>query len=252
MADSQGGGARNDGDGRDRSIRGAAVADGTTGDGVAGEEVVPAPVRTRSERVVETVDPVAAPAETVRRQTAPAPPERLVGANVPRDQVRWPAVIAGLLAGLTALLMLGLLATAIGLTVTKGGLPAGTAQNTAVWGGIAAIIAFLIGGFVAARAAAVFTRSGGALNGVMVFLLAVPVILWLAGQGLGAILGWFGGIPGGLHVAAGATASGSDVRVTAWATLIGFAVGLLASGIGGALGARGRPDFRRANEELVP
>lgn len=174
-------------------------------------------------------------------------------ASAPRDLVRWGPVVAGFLSALTALLMLSLLGAAIGLTVLGGRVGTATTSGTVTWGAIAAIIAFLIGGFVAGRTAATVGRGAGAFNGAMVFLLAMPIILWLAGQGLGALLGSFGGVTGSLGVGFGRSAvqvAANGVRVTAWGALIAIAVGLVASAIGGALGGHGRADMpltRHAN-----
>jgi hypothetical protein len=92
-------------------------------------------------------------------------------------------------------------------------------------------------------------------------MLAVPLILWLAGQGLGTVLGSLGNLSGALASNAGVTqaaqgAAGQaqaaaqtvqpiDVaraaeaaRNTAWGTLVGSLLGLAASAFGGWLGTR--------------
>jgi len=99
----------------------------------------------------------------------------------------------------------------------------------------------------------------------MVFLLGLPILLWLAGQGLGAVLGTFSNIAGGLgassaqavNTAQGAaqqagsaaranpTAVGdaaSGLRNAAWATLLGSLLGLAASTLGGMVGAHTFPE----------
>ena len=230
---------------------GTVATDGVTEDG----RTTTASRRYR-ERVIEgatpTSVPVVPPGPNVNPQVVAPQPYPLVGANIPRDQVRWAAVLAGLVSAVTAFAMLALLSLAIGLTITPGGAPAGAAvRETGTWLGISAIIALLIGGFIAARSAAVFTRSAATLNGVMVFLVAVPIVLWLAGAGLGAAIGAFGPLGsfgGGLQFGPGAAQTAANgVRVSAWAALIGFTIGILASGIGGFLGARTGADFRDAN-----
>jgi MFS family permease len=109
-----------------------------------------------------------------------------------RDRVHWGPIVAGLLTALTTLLLLSLLGLAVGLTTVNAGTaaaqgapPPDAGRNSAIWAGLAGILAFLLGGYVAARTAALFSRGWGALNGALVFMLAVPLILWLAGQGLG-------------------------------------------------------------------
>lgn len=185
-----------------------------------------------------------------------------------RDRVRWGPILAGLLTAMTVLLLLSLLGLAIGLTsvnagaaATQGGPPPDTGRNSAIWAAISGILAFALGGYVAARTAALFNRGWGALNGALVFMLAVPLMLWLAGQGLGSVLGSLGNLSGALasnpnaaqaaqaaasqaqsatqNVQAGDIARAAEaVRNTAWGTLAGSLVALAASSVGGWLGTR--------------
>ena len=177
-----------------------------------------------------------------------------------RDRVRWGPIVAGLLTALTALLLLSLLGLALGLTTLnpgaaagQGGLPGDASRNAGIWAAIAGILSFLLGGFVAGKTAAVSGRGWGAFNGAMVFLLAVPITLWLAGQGLGALLGSVGNFVGGLDLggaadqarrAAGNVQPGDLARAAeqarngAWGALVGSLLGLGASALGGFLGAQ--------------
>jgi len=193
--------------------------------------------------------------EMVREREVP------VSSPLREDRVRWGPIIAGLLTALTALLLLGLLGLAVGLTTVnagtaaaQGGPPAGLGTGAAVWSGVSGIIAFLLGGYVAGRTASVFKRGWGALNGALVFMLAVPLTLWLASQGLGVALGTLGNLSGALASNPGAAQaaqsaaqnlSPADVaraaegaRNTAWGTLIGALLGLGASAVGGFTGSR--------------
>jgi len=181
--------------------------------------------------------------------------------TLPTDRVRWGPIWAGLLAAFFTLLVLSLLGLAIGAsTVNAGQAAQGTGnQNagsySAIWAGISAIIAFLIGGYVAGRTAAVHERGWAALNGALVFLLALPLLLWLASQGLGALIGNANHIAGGLGINLGQlsnTATGAaktitsaqaqqaadTARNTAWGTLIGLLLGGGAAALGGTLGMR--------------
>ena len=103
----------------------------------------------------------------------------------PRDRVRWGPIVAGLLVALAAFLLLSTLASAIGLA-TMGG-DAGPAIGIAT--AVIALVSFLIGGFVASRTAVVRGRDNGLLNGFLVWALSIPLVLLLAGMGLGAVLG---------------------------------------------------------------
>jgi hypothetical protein len=206
--------------------------------------------------------PVVRRVEEVRERTLPD------GFDLRSDRVHWGPIVAGLLTALTALLLLNLLGLAIGLTTinagtaaAQGGPPTDAGRNSAIWAGISGIVSFLLGGYVAGRTAALFNRNWGALNGALVFMLAVPLILWLAGQGLGTVLGSLGNLSGALASnpgvaqaaqgaagqaqAAAQTVQPIDVaraaeaaRNTAWGTLVGSLLGLAASAFGGWLGTR--------------
>lgn len=196
--------------------------------------------------------------------------------NLDRDRVRWGPIWAGLLTALTTLLLLSLLGLAVGLTAVdaeraarEGGVPLATGVGTAIWGALSAILAFLLGGFVAGRTAAIFNRRWGALNGALVFLLGVPVILYLAGTAIGGLLGTLGNYAAGLDIdpnqvraaaqgaanQAGQAAQNApaeqvgraaeNARNGAWGTLLGLLLGLGASALGGALGTRRDLDVDR-------
>jgi len=173
--------------------------------------------------------------------------------NLFRDRVRWGPVIGGLATAITSMLILSLLGLAIGLTTVNAGdasatgtLPNNTGPATAIWGAVSAIISFFLGGFVAGRTASVFSRGWGSLNGAMVFLICVPVMLWLAGQGLGTLMGTFSGYAGDManhaqntaQTPAQAAQTAEQIRNGAWGSLLAAIVGLIASALGGAAGTR--------------
>ena len=223
---------------------------------------------------LESRVPVARRVEEVRARDIPD------GFDVRRDRVHWGPIVAGLLTALTTLLMLSLLGLAIGLTTVnagtaaaQGGPPPDAGRNSAIWAGISGILSFLLGGYVAGRTAALFNRGWGALNGALVFMLAVPLILWLAGQGLGTVLGSLGALsgalasnPGAAQAALGAAGqaqaaaqnvqpidiarSAEAARNTAWGTLAGSLLGLAASGLGGWLGTR-KPAVSEETKRIV-
>src|ERR671935_93061 len=147
----------------------------------------------------ETAAPVMRQVEEVRERARPD------GFDLKRDRVHWGPIVAGLLTALTALLLLSLLGLAIGLTTVnagtaaaQGGPPAEAGRNSAIWAGISGILSFLLGGYVAARVAHMLDHKWSAFHGALVFMLALPIALWLAGQGLGALLGPVGNVASGL------------------------------------------------------
>jgi hypothetical protein len=196
----------------------------------------------------------------------------------PIDRVRWPAVFAGLVTVLSVLAVLTILGLAIGLAVVSPGNRASQfGLGAGIWGIITALIAFIIGGWLAARTAAVRGRANGVLNGAMVWAVTIPLLLyWLIG-GLGSLVQTTattaaqgataaattmrGGAaqpaaPGGqpaspaqniMERAKSATGqvSGQDVERTAtrastgaWGVFITLILGLIFACLGGWLGAR--------------
>jgi hypothetical protein len=203
------------------------------------------------------------------------------GFDLGRDRVHWGPIVAGLLTALTSLLLLSLLGLAVGLTTVnagtaaaQGGPPPDAGRNSAIWAAVSGVLSFLIGGYVAGRTAAIFRRNWGALNGALVFMLAVPLILWLASQGLGTVLGSLGSLAGALGSNPGATqatqsaaaqaqASAQSIqpvdvaraaegaRNAAWGTLLGSLLGLGASALGGFLGTRHPTATERTTRRVV-
>jgi len=207
---------------------------------------------------------------------------------VSNDRVRWGAILAGLFAALTTLVVLSVLGLAIGLSSYDAGDPLGNfGMGAGIWGIISALLAFLIGGWVAASTAGARGRNNGLLNGSMVWVVAIPLILYLLGSGLGSLVNTASVAATGVSavapaaaaaapaagtaaaqtpgaqataetagqgavdaVQATASALGDQVnpqnaeRVataagkTAWSTLAALLVGLIASALGGWLGAR--------------
>jgi len=165
------------------------------------------------------------------------------------------------------MLTLSLLGLAIGLTTinagtatAQGSVPADLGRNSALWAACAGMVAFLLGGYVAGRTAAMGDQGWSAFHGAMVFLVGVPLTLWLAGQGLGTILGSLGNVADALSSdlsqlrGSAADAQGAAGNVTpnqvaqaaerarngAWGTLLGVLLGLSCAALGGLLSTHHR------------
>jgi hypothetical protein len=189
--------------------------------------------------------------------------------NLTRDRIHWGPIWAGLLTAFATMLVLNLLGLATGLTTVNAGTaaaegapPADLGRNAALWAGLAGILAFLLGGYVASRASAVFNRGWGAMNGLMVAFLSVPLILFLASQGLGFVLGTLGSFAGAMNADPGTAANAAQsaanqaqaaaqntspvdvartaeaARNAAWGTLAGLLAAFGASALGGLMGTR--------------
>lgn len=148
------------------------------------------------------------------------------------DRVRWGPVIAGIFAAMATLATLTVLGLAIGLTAFD----AGDTNNlgpfglgAGIWGALSTLISFLVGGWLAARTAAVGGHSNGILNGAMVWFVAIPLLLYALGSGLSGLAKTAGSIAG-TAVQAGATAAGAAANNPG-------AQATAAAGVQGAAGA---------------
>ncbi|MBW3624919.1 MAG: hypothetical protein KY468_16075 [Armatimonadetes bacterium] len=203
--------------------------------------------------------------------------------NILKDRVHWSAIIAGLVAAITAQMLFSLLGIATGLTTINLNAAnpfevsaANFSQYMTIWSAVSALVAFFLGGWIAGRTAATFSRSWGALNGAMVFLLAVPLTLWLASSGIGALFGSLGNFASMLSIDPAqvreALSNASNMAVTGQAApnispealanaaavtrnaalgaLLAMVLGLIASALGGMLGTRRAVEVHPATGEI--
>jgi hypothetical protein len=151
-----------------------------------------------------------------KRQNAP-----LNTANVdvrPTDLVRWGPVLAGLFAALATLVTLSVLGLAVGLSAYDPNAPLSAfGIGAGIWGAITALISFLIGGWLAGRSAAFSGNTSGVLNGAMVWFVAVPLLIYMLGAGLGSLAGTAGAVAGTAAEVAGSAAANPAVQATAGA-----------------------------------
>jgi hypothetical protein len=192
----------------------------------------------------------------------------------PFDRVRWGPIWAGIFTALSTLAVLGVLGLAIGATVydrNDSGRAFGIGAG--IWGVLSYLIAFALGGWIAARSAIVAGSRNGLLNGSMVWAVAIPLMLFVLGGGLAAAVGAASNVASNPGITDNAGAGGSvidqaqtassrigantgtsnttveDVRRTsartAWWTLISLILGLAAAATGGYLGSHepGRRHF---------
>lgn len=115
------------------------------------------------------------------------------------DRLRWGPIVAGLFVALAVLAVLATLGAAIGFSsVDYGDEPRNFGIGAGIWGAISALIAFFVGGLVAARTAATpvtsIDRDGsirndnGLLQGAMVWAVAVPLSMYLAASTAGSMI----------------------------------------------------------------
>ncbi len=186
------------------------------------------------------------------RYEQPTAVEQNVNVVTPRDRVRWGPILAGLLSALTTFALLSILGAAIGATTLQAnGGPADANANhygtaAGIWGAVSALIAFFVGGYIAAKTAAVGGEGNGWINGAMVFLASLPLIIWLASQGAGNLFGALGTNLNDLRNIATNTYNDAAARQSAvdnaknglWWSLVSLLAGLVAAGLGGLVGHR--------------
>jgi hypothetical protein len=212
-------------------------------------------------------------------KTAPLTNTRDIELSVatPTDRVRWGSILAGLFTALSTGILLSLAALAFGLNQFD---PTSTARSFGLGAGIVGaviwLVAFGVGGYVAARTAAVVGRSNGIFNGLMVSLVGIPLLVWGLSSVVGGLLGTAGSVAGtaaqAIAPAAGQVAGDPAVqqqaqdagqqaqqlqqqaqqqlqqvdpeqvadtaRNTALGALLPLVLGVAAAGTGGALGVR--------------
>jgi len=114
-------------------------------------------------------------------------------ADVPmRDRIRWGPIIAGVVTAFAVLLFLTVLGIALGISALGGDDDPQTWGTAAgIYGGLSLLLAFFLGGWMAARAAATLSDSDGPLNGFITGAATLLLLLWLATTALTGALGFF-------------------------------------------------------------
>jgi hypothetical protein len=204
----------------------------------------------------KTVDELMATTRPLREVALPeAAPQSVTRTLVvmPVDRVRWAAVLTGLVVTLVTVALLSVLGLAIGFTTITPGDIAGTlGPGTGVWSAISILIALVVGGWAAARTAAVPGRANGALNGAMVWVATTLLVFALLGSGLATLAAVVGSIvTTGMQLAAPLTGQAAANApelfyagsIAAWAMLLALLVGLVAATLGGLIGARSVTDL---------
>lgn len=188
-----------------------------------------------------------------------------------KNRVQFGPIIAGVLTAITTMLILTVLGLAIGASALE---PRDAGESlgfgAAAWGIVSALIAFFLGGWVAAKTAAVAGTGSGLINGLMVGAAIIALVLWLTGTGVSAVLGTVGSNIGDIINVAqdegvstesaqqqtedaqqqaeeqveqiDPQAAFDTVRDAAWGTLAGLIVPLAAAAAGGVVGHNKRED----------
>lgn len=180
------------------------------------------------------------------------------------DRVRWGPILSGLVVALATQLILSALFGAIGAdTVAGSGRPrtisGDVASNVGIWSTIGLLVSLFTGGWVTARGCGPMNRSTALLNGAILWATTLALSAWLLASGVSGAFGLAtsaasnaAGVisnqvpPGGVNLPQGATQiNPTEARNIAdttarglWWFVFGSLLGLIASMIGSAAGAR--------------
>jgi len=174
------------------------------------------------------------------------------------SRLHWPSIVAGAFVALSLFVISVVLARACDVDVTfQTAQTNGALVGAIIWGGVAAIICFGVGAFVASLNASRSGISSGWLNGLMVWAVAVPILVYFLGAGIGPRLGQtavFGGGKGPMLASGqydGTTisqaqsnpAGGMYMRhplAASWFMLLSLGLGLLSAAGFGAMCSKDR------------
>jgi hypothetical protein len=166
-----------------------------------------------------------------------------------RDRIRWGPVWAGLVVAIATYLLLQLLLVAVGL-VDVGALD--TAD--AAWSAAAALVAFLLGGITAGATAMWNGVDDGLLHGVVMWAIGLVVLVAFSALSSGLALGAIDTT----EVFEGVTATdveealeGDDPQDAAGQALLGLTAALIASALGGVIGAKLWPQEREGGRVVM-
>ncbi|NDJ19776.1 hypothetical protein [Myxacorys almedinensis] len=178
------------------------------------------------------------------------------------DRVRWGPIISGLFVALVSQLILSALGAAIGATTIAGsGAPRTETPDVAnavgIWSIISLLISLFIGSWVMARACGPMNRSTALLNAAILWATTLALSAYLLASGVtgafGVIAANAGAVANQVIPEGGATVPNvtppnvtaqqardiaSNTATAGWSFVLGSLLGLVASLIGGAVGAR--------------
>lgn len=133
------------------------------------------------------------------------------------SRIAWGGVWSGLLVALGVVLVLTVLGLAIGISAAEMGPgeeanAGGLGFGAAVWSGLTLVIALFVGGLVSTSTGMVYDRANGVIQGVLVWVLAVLLLIYMAASGVSMLTGSvFGALGSATRGAASAASVGMDV-----------------------------------------
>jgi hypothetical protein len=154
------------------------------------------------------------------------------GADVARsDLISWSSIIAGVLAAFGLFVLFGAIALAAGLQADP---PKFGREVALIITGLFGVIAFVVGGFIAAWTADVDEPESAIMHGFLVWALFVVLLVALVAAGAGAALGTAGNIFSGAFTATDEKA----LTDAAWGSVFALALAVASTILGALLAAR--------------
>lgn len=167
-------------------------------------------------------------------------------------RVSWGGIFGGVLVALGVLLLLAALGLAVGISAAQPGesAPGALGAGAGIWAAASLLIALFVAGMVSTRIGAIFDRTTGVFEGLLVWVVSLLLIAYLAGSGVGMLAGGAFDLVGGTGEVAGqlveqarekAQQMKPEATRAAWLTFGALLVSLLAAVLG-AMAGRRRPD----------
>jgi hypothetical protein len=129
--------------------------------------------------------------------------------------VSWGGIWGGVLIGMGLLLLLTALGLALGVTAVDPNSDNGSlGVGAAVWAAISLLLALYIGGMVSTRIGAIFDKTTGMFEGILVWVLSLLLIVYLAGSGIGIVAGGAFKLVGGATQAIGSMMIGGTAQLS--------------------------------------
>lgn len=119
----------------------------------------------------------------------------------PTDRIRWAPILGGLFTVLATLIFFTVLGLALGLETFDANNPRNFGIGAGIYGIVAGLISFALGGFIAAKTAAVTGVGNAILQSGMVWIVTIALIVNFIGSGIGTII----------NVASSTAATAADV-----------------------------------------
>lgn len=147
------------------------------------------------------------------------------------DLISWSSIVAGLLAAFALFVLFGAIGVGAGLEGTN---PKFGREVGLIIAGLLGVLAFIVGGFIAAWTAEIDEQDTAIMHGFLVWALFVVLLLILISMGAGSALGDAGNIFSSGFVAQDA----KGLSDAAWASVFALAIALVGSILGAVLAIR--------------